>query len=403
MSSELNGKGSLDLLDIFVSNFDVGAIYDMGWYAADQWMFAVSGVVTALAIAIRSVEEKVNMASGKQSNYNNFFVVSILVAVAIGAYHSIVWVILQFFNAVYGLIDTSDSTAQMAKQLDTVLTKLFAKEYEFELSDIPNSAYGLFATMIYAVSFACLVCVILAMRIAHALLVSFCIFWGAVALPMSITTGLKQLTAFRSLAVLALIWPIVDAFIMYLVSGAFGQMLVKAGMQLDNVETWNMGTLTFYLGAYSIINIILIAATISAPFISQALATGSGNVSGMLASFGGAGIAAGMATGSQMMKGMNTGGSWAGKTLKNTASSIGLKFGEGGRISRANSLAQSNFSEPHPNNIYNQGNDTQSNSDSEPQQEENRVRRRSDRSSQQKQQARRGAIINQQRKNRAQS
>ncbi|MDX1694881.1 MAG: hypothetical protein R3208_14035, partial [Ketobacteraceae bacterium] len=75
---------SLDLLGLFVNNFDVDTIYELGWYAASQWTAVVSGVLIALAIAIRSFEEKVTLASGGQTNYLKFATTTFLVAIAMG-------------------------------------------------------------------------------------------------------------------------------------------------------------------------------------------------------------------------------------------------------------------------------------------------------------------------------
>ena len=155
------------------------------------------------------------------------------------------------------------------------------------------------------------------MRIAHAALVSFCLFWGAAALPMSITLGLKQLTAFKTMCIIALIWPIIEAFLMYLIAGAFAVMIDSSGMGIDAIETWSLGTLVFYMGAFSIINCILVATTLSAPFIAQGLANGTGNVTGMIGSFGAAGVTAGVIAGKSIAEKSNwLGDKAAGKTTE---------------------------------------------------------------------------------------
>jgi hypothetical protein len=298
-------SSGLDLLGLFVNNFDVGVIYDLGWYAAKEWMAAISGIILAIAIAIRSFEEKITLASGGETDYQKFFTTTMLVAIAMGAYFVVAWMVINFFNSIYGMIDTSDSVQRMTQQLDGVISKLLAKEYEFSFSDVIDSAYAVFATVTYAITFCMLILAILLMRIAHALLVSYCIFWGAAVLPMSVTTGLKQLAPWRMLCILALTWPIVDALFMYLISGSFSVMLEKGGLNIDNVTSWSMGTLVFYMAAFSIINLILVATTLSAPFVAQGMANGTGNVTGMIGSFGAAAIAAGTIAGKGMAEKSN--------------------------------------------------------------------------------------------------
>lgn len=346
---------SLDLLGLFVNNFDVDTIYELGWYAASQWTAIVSGILIAIAIAIRSFEEKVTLASGGQTNYMKFVTTTFLVAIAMGLYFSFAWIIIEFFHSIYGLIDTSDSIRTMAMQLDDIMSSLLNKEYEFSWSDIYDSVYAAFATIAYAITFCVLILSILAMRIAHAGLVSFCLFWGSVALPMSITTGLKQLSAFKTMCIIALIWPIIDAFLMYLIAGSFAVMIEKSGMGMNDIEAWSLGTLVFYMGAFSIINMILVATTISAPFIAQGLANGTGNVTGMIASFGAAGISAGVLAGRSIANKTNTVGANVSRditgglrNMKNLTSNSG-DTGSAALNSGNWSIGQRNISSPSAN------------------------------------------------------
>ncbi|MDX1695064.1 MAG: hypothetical protein R3208_14960, partial [Ketobacteraceae bacterium] len=255
---------------------------------------------------------------------------------ALGLYFAFAWLIINFFNSIYGLIDTSDSIRTMAMQLDNIMSSLLSKEYEFSWSDVYDSVYAAFATIAYAVTFCVLILSILAMRIAHAGLVSFCLFWGSVALPMSITTGLKQLSAFKTMCIIALIWPIIDAFLMYLIAGSFSVMIENSGMGIDSIESWSLGTLVFYMGAFSIINMILVATTISAPFIAQGLANGTGNVTGMIASFGAAGISAGVLAGRSIANKTNTVGANVSRDLAGGLRNMkNMTSGSGGSGSQA--------------------------------------------------------------------
>lgn len=298
-------SNGLDLLGLFVNNFDIQVIYELGWYAAWQWTALISGIVLAIAISIRMVEEKIKMVKGGASEYMNAGTTVLIITVLLAVYFSIAWVLINFFQSLYGVLNTSDAMQQMTSQLDSLLGQLLDKDYAFSWSDIVDSAYAVLATFAYAISFCALIFVIVGMRVAHALLVSFCLFWGSVALPMSVTVGMKQLESWGKLCVLALIWPIVDAFLMYLVSGVFSEMLTRSGLGLDAITEWNLGHLLFYMGVFSIINVFLIATTVSAPVIAQALASGSGNVSGLVGSFATAGIAAGVVAGNSVLQKVN--------------------------------------------------------------------------------------------------
>lgn len=288
----MDGASSLSLFSLFIQGFNVDYIYEQGWKAADQWMMLVSGILMAIAISIRSAEEHVNTLKGGQSGFNRFVIDTIIIGASVALYFTIAWLIIDVFNGIYGIL-SNDPMVQMTKKLESIMKELQKKDYEFSLSDIGDSIFSAFAYIAYWLTHMILVCIALAMKIAHAVLVSFCLFYGAIALPISITKGLKQLAGFRNLCVMVLLWPIIDRFFMFLIGGSFMQMLSGSALEASNFETWNMGVLVFYFTAFSIINILLAASLVSAPFVAQGMANNSGNVSGMVGSFAAAGVAAG--------------------------------------------------------------------------------------------------------------
>jgi hypothetical protein len=298
----------LDLMGTFVNNFNIDDIYEAGWFAAQQWVGFVSGTLVALAVGIRSFEEKINMISTGRSNYLGMFTNVILVAIAIGAYFTLAWLVIQLMNAVYGSLNHTDSVRAMTTQLDQIRTGILDKEYEFTWSDIAESLYTVFGAFAYAITFCMLILLMLLSRIAHAILVSFCLFWGAVALPMSITTGLKQLRGWKTMCLTALFWPIVESFFLYLITTALHNMLVNGQLGVEDMETWNMGTMLFYFAVFSIINLLLASFILSAPLIASSLASGTGGITGVVGSFGAAAIGAGAIAGRSLVDKFNSGG-----------------------------------------------------------------------------------------------
>jgi hypothetical protein len=291
---------SLDLFGFFVEHFKVSNIYKYGWQASQEWMAAITGTLLILAISLRSLEEKVSLMQKGKNNMTAFFVTVCLVAVAVVIYQLIVTVIIDFFNAIYTNLGSNNNLIGLGKQLDSLMAIVQDKEYTFEFSEITNGAYFIFAMVIYSVTYGILVFAVIFMRLAHAILVTFVVFWGAVALPMSITTGFKMLAPLKTISLTVLIWPIVDAFFMYLVSSVFYDALLSAGADAELLTNWNLSVILFYLAIFSVINLLLTATTLSAPLISQGLANGSGNITGMVASFGGAAIAGGAIAGKYM-------------------------------------------------------------------------------------------------------
>lgn len=307
----------LDLMGTFVNNFKIEDIYEAGWFAAQGFVGLVSGTLVALAVGIRSFEEKINMISTGRSNYLGMFTNVVLIAVAIGAYFTLAWMVIELMNAVYGSLNHTDSVRAMTTQLDEIRTGILDKEYDFALGDIADSLYTVFGAFAYAITFCTLIMLMVFMRIAHAILVSFCLFWGAVALPMSITTGLKQLRGWKTMCLTALFWPIVESFFLYLVTTALSNMLQSGNLGVEDLETWNMGTLLFYLAVFSIINLLLSSFILSAPLIASGLANGTGGITGMVGSFGAAAIGAGAIAGRSLVDKFNSGGRSAYQSASN--------------------------------------------------------------------------------------
>lgn len=307
-----------DLMGFFITNFDVKTVYEAGWSAAQAWMAVVSGAVLALAILIRAVQEQ--LAGGK-GDYMKAIQDFVVYAILTSCLFLFVYLLIEFFNGIYGTLNASSAVSQMGKSLNKVFEYWSKSKFEFSLTDLANGFYGGFGFAVFILSYMVLVFVVFAMRIAHAILVSCAAIWAAVAIPMAPVNGLKSLQSLKVIVLVAFIWPIFDAFFMYLVSSVFTQGLEKA---FDtNADTVTAGQMVFVLFIYSIINIFMVAACLAAPFVAQGIANGTGNVTGLLASFGGAGVAAGMIAAKYGADKVNAAGGAAGGFMKNKAGELG--------------------------------------------------------------------------------
>ncbi len=281
------------MFSMLFDNFRVSDIYVIGWEAADQWMMLVAGVLVVIAIAIRSIEEQANLLSGGESGYLKMAVNVFMVMVALGMYFFIVDLILEFFETIYSALHNTP-IAEMTQNMDKSISELWAKEYEFEWSDITSTVLALFGLIMFWLTYMILVFIGLCMNLAHAILTISIAFFGCVFLPMSITIGLKQLSAIKTVAILVLIWPITEFLFMYLIGGSFNLMFERSEFSIKDLDHVTMGRMVTYFVVFSIINLILAAATIAAPFFAYGLASGNGNVMGMVKSFAAAGIGAGV-------------------------------------------------------------------------------------------------------------
>lgn len=289
--------GTLDIFGFFINNFHVSDIYKFGWYAAQEWTALVAGILIALATSIRWLEESAKGLSTGKSNQLHGLVSAVGYAVLIGVYFTLAMLIIDLFNAIHNALGSSTNMALLGTKLDSTYSAITNGEYEFAWADIIDSGIFLFAFFVYAITYGVLIFVTVAMRIGHAILVTFILFWGAVALPMSITNGLKMMGSFKTMSITVFVWPIVEAFFIYLIASSFLLGLDRSGLGDNSGGTFNLGTLVYYTAIFSIMNMILIATTISAPMIAQAVANGTGNITGMVGSFAAAGIAAGAMVG----------------------------------------------------------------------------------------------------------
>lgn len=325
----MNGQNSLDIMAFFINAFEISTIYDLGWQATKEWMIFISGTLIAIGLGIRHVQDQVaTIDEGKPVVLKTTKVV-LLAGVGMALYFTVASLLIDFFNVIYSATGSNSSMMRLTQDMDKLLSTIINKEFDLEWGDIINSVYVAFAFCVYAITYCVLVFVIFAMRMAHAMLFSFAVFWGAIAIPMSIPTGIDQLKAWKNILITALIWPIIEAFLMYMVGGTFAVTMDKSGFSLEEFarqDTITLSQLLFFLGVFSIMNLFLIATTVAAPFIAQGIANGTGNVTGLIGSFAGAGIAAGAIVGKNLADNVNAAGNKAwGKNLDEGG--MGIKAG----------------------------------------------------------------------------
>lgn len=314
---------TFDLLGFFIINFRVETIYESGWQAAMAWTALMSSSVLALSIIIRVTQEQLAGAKSDQVKAMKDFVIY---AILTATFFVFIHLLIGFFNAIYGTLNASDTMSRLGDSLNKVVDYWKRSKFTFSITDLANTFYGAFAFGAFVISYMALVFVVFAMRIAHAILVTTAAFWAAVAIPMSPVNGLDSLKSLKTITMTAFLWPIFDAFFMYLVSSVFVEGLNRAfdGVQAGDVTA---SELVFVLIVYSIINVFMLAACMAAPFIAQGIANGTGNVTGMLASFGGAGIAAGVMAGKYSMNKANSGAESAWGGIKKANQAGGDKVG----------------------------------------------------------------------------
>ena len=294
---------SFSLFHIFFEEFDVDTIFRLGWEAAREWTAMVSATILLIATMIAVLEEKYKGIANDRQNYQGLIARALTITAAVALYHTMAWLVIQFSKSMWSMTSTG-LMSEAGRVMDQTLQKLWEKDKDFDiaLSDLGDGILSIFGFLGYWFTYVLHITVSFFMKIAHTLIMSFVLFWGAVALPMSVTIGLRQIQALKTVTLLVIIWPIVENFLFYLVSGVLLDMLGSSKLNIDNFEAVTTSTTMFYYTIFGIMNFLLSAIVVSAPFIAWGFANNSGNITGAIASFAGAGVAAGMFAGKMAQK-----------------------------------------------------------------------------------------------------
>ncbi len=112
-----------------------------------------------------------------------------------------------------------------------------------------------------------------------------------------------------------LVWPIVEALFMFLLIGMTSQLGLDAG----GAGVSNTDAAGVYL-VYTIMNLVMVATIIAAPFVTLALINNSGSITGLVTPFVGGALAATGAVTKAMLD----------KPMRVTANATGSALGHGG-------------------------------------------------------------------------
>ena len=199
-----------------------------------------------------------------------------------------------FMNAVYHSLDRIGSLKLITAQLARLIAAANAKRSG--TGSLAGLVDDLAANLVKAVMFlfyylTLLVVAFLAafLKVAQAIAYGIAFVWGLVAIPLSIAAGPRLLRPWGQLLGTILLWPVVQALMLALFAPVFRH---AAGALVADpaVTAADTGGMVYML--YSILNLIVSALLVSAPFLAHALVA-SGAVGGVVGPFTAAAVAAG--------------------------------------------------------------------------------------------------------------
>ena len=199
-----------------------------------------------------------------------------------------------FMNAVYHSLDRIGSLKLITAQLARLIAAANAKRSG--TGSLAGLVDDLAANLVKAVMFlfyylTLLVVAFLAafLKVAQAIAYGIAFVWGLVAIPLSIAAGPRLLRPWGQLLGTILLWPVVQALMLALFAPVF-QHAAGALVADPAVTAADTGGMVYLL--YSILNLIVSALLVSAPFLAHALMA-SGAVGGLVGPFTTAAVAAG--------------------------------------------------------------------------------------------------------------
>jgi len=247
----------------------------------------ISPVILVIALWMRVVKMQVETITG--NGKWNIFIKDVGIWVFIlGSYFALANIITALFNTLYEHFQTVGSygktMAHFAEALE--LNDVSGEESDFSFTSLMSGPMTAVSFVFYYFSFLVVSLVTKFLALAHAMVFSFAIAWGLIAIPLSISGTLSLLKGWGIMLGTVLLWPIIHysayAFFDPVFADALSSFSLRDFQKTDRSQLYMIMT---------IINALSFAITLSAPFIAQALASNSGSIAGVVAPFATAAVA----------------------------------------------------------------------------------------------------------------
>ncbi|MHB8346903.1 MAG: hypothetical protein ACYDHM_06850 [Acidiferrobacterales bacterium] len=276
-----------------IDSLDPQPVYDASAAAARYVAATFTPVLLVIAIYLRTLRTQLDALAGA-GRWAQALRDIALWGTVLAVYFSAATVLAGFMNAVYHSLDRIGSLDLITSQLTRLVAAASAKSSG--AGSVAGLVDDLAANLVKAVMFvfyylSLLVVAFLAafLRVAQAIAYGVAFVWGLIAIPLSISGGLRLLRPWGQLLGTVLLWPVVQALMLALFAPVFRH---AAGALVADpaVTAADTGGMVYML--YSILNLIVSALLVAAPFVAHALVA-SGAVGGLAGPFTTAAVAAG--------------------------------------------------------------------------------------------------------------
>ncbi len=276
-----------------IASLDPQPIYDAALAAARYVATTFTPTLLIIAVYVRTLETELDALAG-EGRWARALRDIALWGTVLALYFGLAALLASFMNAVYRSVDRIGSLSLITGQLAQLVGQAATKSNN--VSGLDSLLDNLAANLVKAVMFmfyyvTLLVLAFLAafLKVAHAIGYSIAFLWGLVAIPLSITSSFRLLRAWGHFFGTILLWPVVQALMLALFAPVF-RHAAEALISDPAVSAADSGGAIYML--YSILNLIVSALLVAAPFIAHALVA-SGTAGSLVTPFTAAAVAAG--------------------------------------------------------------------------------------------------------------
>ncbi len=282
-------SGVVELID----SLDPQPVYDASAVAARYVAATCTPVLLIIAIYLRTLRTELDALSGA-GRWTRTLLDIALWGTVLGVYFAAATLLAGFMNAVYHSLDRIGSLKLITGQLARLIAAADAKGSG--AGSVAGLVDNLAANLVKAVMFmfyylTLLIVAFLAafLKVAQAIAYGVAFVWGLIAIPLSIAGGTRLLRPWGQLLGTVLAWPVVQALMLALFAPVF-QHAAATLVAARAVTAADTGGMIYML--YSVLNLIVSALLLAAPFLAHALVA-SGAVGGLVGPFTTAAVAAG--------------------------------------------------------------------------------------------------------------
>ncbi len=271
-------------------------IYNGGFEVTQTLLVYLAPILLLIAVSARAVNVSSEVMEGNGSGKWGIFMKQLAIwGTVLVMYWSILFAFINFFNILNSWTAEQGSVGNVlvaaSSSIDSIAAVIDDEESDFldAVVNFINNIPKLVAFFIYFISFVWVMSVIAIAGLGKGLGFAICCIWGVWAIPSHIAgEKFSLMKGWLIFFVTILMWPIVENLLMFLFNGIF-----LKGANLFSDPSSSQENL-FLAGAYltlAVLNIIISAVVIAAPFITNALIRNAGTIGGLVTPLFGAAAA----------------------------------------------------------------------------------------------------------------